>query len=88
MYLNPQVTQTSSLADTIVLTQAENTSLGSYATAGSRMPSSDGQEILEKPADAEDNLRMLLDLNGRVCEVVTGVSVVYPILSAPGYEIK
>ena len=31
------------------------------------------QEILEKPVDKEDNLRMLLDLNGGICEVVTGV---------------
>ncbi|KIP11030.1 hypothetical protein PHLGIDRAFT_28160 [Phlebiopsis gigantea 11061_1 CR5-6] len=46
------------------------------------------QEILEKPISKEDNLRMLLDLNGGVCEVVTGVSLVYPVLEAPGYKIK
>lgn len=63
------------------------------------------QELLEKPTSKEDNIRMLLDLNGGVCEVVTGVALgakimsnillrvlisisVYPILSAPGYEIK
>ena len=64
------------------------------------------QELLEKPSSKDDNMRMLLDLNGGVCEVVTGVSLganimissvrprmpiyisVYPILSAPGYEIK
>ena len=33
------------------------------------------QEILEKPISKEDNLRMLLDLNGGICEVVTGVSL-------------
>lgn len=33
------------------------------------------QDILEKPSSKEDNLRMLLDLNGGVCEVVTGISV-------------
>lgn len=33
------------------------------------------QELLEKPLSKEDNLRMLLDLNGSVCEVVTGVSL-------------
>ena len=32
-------------------------------------------EILEKPISKADNLRMLLDLNGGVCEVVTGVSL-------------
>lgn len=31
---------------------------------------------------------MLLELNGGRCEVVTGVSIVYPILTAPGYAIK
>ena len=33
------------------------------------------QELLEKPSSKEDNLRMLLDMNGNVCEVVTGVVV-------------
>lgn len=32
-------------------------------------------KILEKPETKEENLRMLLELNGRSCEVVTGVSV-------------
>ncbi|KAJ7935623.1 Maf-like protein [Mycena leptocephala] len=36
----------------------------------------------------EENFRMLLDLNGGVCEVVTGVVVVYPILTAPGYMLR
>ncbi|KAI0788282.1 Maf/Ham1 [Fomes fomentarius] len=46
------------------------------------------QDILEKPRDKDDNMRMLLDLNGGICEVVTGVSIVYPVLEAPGYKIK
>jgi septum formation protein len=33
------------------------------------------QELLEKPKSKADNLRMLLDLNGSVCEVVTGVVI-------------
>lgn len=33
------------------------------------------QDLLEKPLDKADNYRMLLDLNGGICEVVTGVSV-------------
>lgn len=32
-------------------------------------------EILEKPQSKADNLRMLLELNGGTCEVVTGVSL-------------
>jgi len=31
---------------------------------------------------------MLLDLNGSVCEVVTGVVVVFPVLQSPGYKIQ
>jgi len=31
---------------------------------------------------------MLLDLNGQQGEVVTGISIVYPILTAPGFQIK
>ncbi|KAG6901957.1 hypothetical protein C0995_006186 [Termitomyces sp. Mi166 len=36
---------------------------------------SHNQELLEKPMSKEDNLRMLLDINGGVCEVVTGVVI-------------
>lgn len=32
-------------------------------------------EVIEKPISRDDNLRMLLDLNGNRCEVVTGVSI-------------
>ncbi|PPR04813.1 hypothetical protein CVT24_007073 [Panaeolus cyanescens] len=71
-------------ADTVVLTHAQPmTSDMSY----SLLPEAN-QELLEKPTSKEDNLRMLLDMNGAVCEVVTGVVLVYPILTAPGYGIK
>ncbi|KAH7911533.1 Maf Ham1 [Hygrophoropsis aurantiaca] len=68
-------------ADTVVLTHA-------LPATSTEMELGTTQELLEKPSSKEDNLRMLLDLNGGVCEVVTGVSLVYPILSAPGYDIK
>ncbi|KAG8739993.1 hypothetical protein FRC10_004872 [Ceratobasidium sp. 414] len=71
-------------ADTVVLSKPE--------AAGSNIHDSllpqNRPEILEKPTDAADNLRMLLELNGRKCEVVTGVTVVYPILTAPGYAVR
>jgi len=71
-------------ADTVVLTHAQpSTSNVSYSV----LPEIN-QELLEKPTSKQDNLRMLLDLNGGVCEVVTGVTVVYPILHAPGYDMK
>lgn len=72
-------------ADTVVLTHAAPSPGGQVHV--SLLPPMT-QELLEKPTDKEDNLRMLLDLNGGICEVVTGVVFVYPILTAPGYEIK
>ncbi|KAJ3976481.1 inosine triphosphate pyrophosphatase-like protein [Lentinula raphanica] len=71
-------------ADTVVLTHAQpSTSQTDYTL----LPSV-GQELLEKPKDKKDNLRMLMDLNGQVCEVVTGVTIAYPILTAPGYALR
>ena len=42
-------------------------------------------QILEKPGSRAENLRMLLDLNGRAHDVVTAVTVVWPIVAHPGY---
>jgi Maf-like protein len=58
-------------ADTVVLTHAQPVS---SEVAYSELPNV-RQELLEKPEDKPDNLRMLQDLNGSVCEVVTGVSL-------------
>ena len=58
-------------ADTVVLTHAQPVSSD---LAYSEMPAV-RQELLEKPVNKADNLRMLQDLNGSVCEVVTGVSL-------------
>ncbi|GBE90088.1 Maf-like protein [Sparassis crispa] len=71
-------------ADTVVLSHPMP-GLSSLAFADA---STGPQDVLEKPGTKEDNLRMLLDLNGGVCEVVTGVTVVFPVLEAPGYKIK
>ena len=58
-------------ADTVVFTHAQPITSD---TAYSVLPDVN-QELLEKPSSKEDNLRMLLDLNGGVCEVVTGLVV-------------
>ena len=58
-------------ADTVVLTHAQPFTSG---TSYSVLPDIH-QELLEKPTSKADNLRMLLDMNGGVCEVVTGVSI-------------
>ncbi|KAI6044847.1 Maf Ham1 [Pisolithus marmoratus] len=68
-------------ADTVVFTHA-------LPATTLEMETGTRQELLEKPTSKTDNLRMLLDLNGGVCEVVSGVSLVYPILTAPGYAIR
>ena len=59
------------LADTVVFTHAQPITSD---TAYSVLPDAN-QELLEKPSSKEDNLRMLLDLNGGVCEVVTGLVI-------------
>ncbi|CCL99930.1 uncharacterized protein FIBRA_01955 [Fibroporia radiculosa] len=71
-------------ADTVVLTHPMP---GLTSFAPQDIPLTP-QDLLEKPISKADNMRMLLDVNGGVCEVVTGVSVVYPVLEAPGYKIK
>ena len=58
-------------ANTVVFTHAQPVS---SEVAYSELPGVI-QELLEKPVDKADNLRMLQDLNGSVCEVVTGVSL-------------
>lgn len=61
-------THTLHLADTIVLTRE--------APPFSGYEGLDIQgDILEKPETREENLRMLQELNGKTCEVVTGVTV-------------
>jgi septum formation protein len=55
-------------ADTVVFTHA-------LPSTTIEMETGVRQELLEKPTSEEDNMRMLLDLNGGVCEVVTGVAL-------------
>jgi hypothetical protein len=68
-------------ADTVVLT---------HPPPGAHPNSLPGwrADVLEKPQDREDQLRMLLDMNGGIAEVVTGVVVVWPVLVAPGWQVK
>ena len=61
-------------ADTVVLTHAP-VGLESQSQFAEEIGGPAPQDILEKPLDKEDNMRMLLDLNGGRCEVVTGVTI-------------
>jgi septum formation protein len=73
-------------ADTVVLTLPPG--LGdTSATGHAPIPVGWRPDILEKPLNKEDQLRMLADLNGESCEVVTGIAIVYPVLQSPGYQI-
>ncbi|CAD6582013.1 MAG: hypothetical protein TREMPRED_003155 [Tremellales sp. Tagirdzhanova-0007] len=45
-------------------------------------------EIFEKPISKVDQLRTLSLMAGRACEVVTGVTIVYPTVEAPGYKLE
>ncbi|KAG8864790.1 hypothetical protein FRB96_003376 [Tulasnella sp. 330] len=58
-------------ADTIVLTRVTPATSGLHPSLEPEVP----PEILEKPGSKADNLRMLLELNGHTCEVVTGITV-------------
>lgn len=68
----PHVLRQRTTADTVVLTHPLP-GLSSIPRFEDEAPFP--QDILEKPIDKDDNMRMLLDLNGGVCEVVTGVSI-------------
>ncbi|TEB16667.1 hypothetical protein FA13DRAFT_1872504 [Coprinellus micaceus] len=46
------------------------------------------QQLLEKQGTKEENLRMLLDMNGNVCEVTTGVTLIFPVLQSPSYKVS
>lgn len=43
---------------------------------------------MEKPLDPIDHARMIAELNDGTCEVVTGVSIIHPILQQPGYQLR
>ncbi|KIO16730.1 hypothetical protein M407DRAFT_85682 [Tulasnella calospora MUT 4182] len=62
-------------ADTVVLSRIEPAT----SNLGAGLEHDIRPEILEKPTSKADNLRMLLDMNGRSF---------FPILTAPGYAIK
>ncbi|KAG8813843.1 hypothetical protein FRC19_002155 [Serendipita sp. 401] len=68
-------------ADTVVLSMEESVVTGFQ---GNDL----AVGLLEKPETREENLRMLKELNGKACQVVTGVVVLFPILTAPGYRMQ
>jgi len=55
---------------------------------GSSSNLGDISHVLEKPDGKADQLRMLQDMNGKSCEVVTGVTIAYPTLIAPGFKLQ
>ena len=59
------------IADTVVLTRVEPLSTNISPSLQPEIR----PDILEKPMSKADNLRMLFDMNGKSCEVVTGISI-------------
>ncbi|TEB31557.1 hypothetical protein FA13DRAFT_1791349 [Coprinellus micaceus] len=71
------------VADTIVLTHPSP-----IASNNDQTQLGMEQQLLEKQGTKEENLRMLLDMNGNVCEVPTGATLIFPVLQSPGYDIS
>ena len=71
-------------ADTVVFTHAT----GPMSDVHHSLLPTFTQDLLEKPIDREDNMRMLMDLNGGVCEVVTGVSLGQQLICARREALK
>lgn len=45
-------------------------------------------EVLEKPINKEDQMRNLTLMAGRACEIITGVTIAYPCVQAPGFKLE
>ncbi|KAI9632308.1 inosine triphosphate pyrophosphatase-like protein [Dioszegia hungarica] len=73
-------------ADTVVIFPPERITAEASAN-GSTVPGMQSQ-ILEKPSSKEDQFRMLDLMAGKECEVITGVTIVYPTVDAPGYKLE
>ncbi|WVO17937.1 septum formation protein Maf [Cryptococcus depauperatus] len=44
-------------------------------------------EILEKPINNDEQAKNLALMAGRKCEIITGITIVYPSLEHPGYKV-
>ena len=44
--------------------------------------------MLEKPLNKEDQIRNLTLMAGRACEIITGVTIAYPCVQAPGFKLE
>ncbi|WVR04072.1 septum formation protein Maf [Kwoniella sp. DSM 27419] len=69
-------------ADTVVIFPPEKD------TADGGQYQGETSEVLEKPINRDEQTRSLSLMAGRSCEVITGVSIVYPIIEAPGFKVQ
>ncbi|KAK4685448.1 hypothetical protein P7C73_g4703, partial [Tremellales sp. Uapishka_1] len=69
-------------ADTVVVFPPESETREGGASHGEH------SEILEKPLSKAEQMRSLLAMSGRKCEVITGITIIYPIPEAPGYRLQ
>ena len=45
-------------------------------------------QILEKPGNKQNHLKMLEEQNGQTVKCITGVNIIYPTLQNPGFAIR
>ncbi|TXT11028.1 hypothetical protein VHUM_01779 [Vanrija humicola] len=69
-------------ADTVVIFPPEKD------TAEGGVAHGEHSEILEKPPNKHEQLRLLDLMAGRACEVVTAVCIVYPTVEHPGFKLQ
>ncbi|RSH84516.1 uncharacterized protein EHS24_006038 [Apiotrichum porosum] len=76
-------------ADTVVIFPPENeTHREGRELAVDAKRGAERSEILEKPANKEEQARLLGLMSGRSCEVVTAVCIVHPTVEAPGFKLQ
>ncbi|KAK8861326.1 septum formation protein Maf [Kwoniella newhampshirensis] len=68
-------------ADTVVIFPPEKDTAEGGSAHG------EVSEVLEKPINKEDQAKILGLMAGRECEVITGVTIVYPSIEAPGFKV-
>ncbi|WVQ94321.1 septum formation protein Maf [Kwoniella sp. CBS 9459] len=69
-------------ADTVVIFPPEKETVDGGIHQG------ETSEVLEKPLNKAEQARSLALMAGRNCEVITGVSIVYPTIEAPGFKVQ
>ncbi|WVQ83550.1 septum formation protein Maf [Cryptococcus sp. DSM 104549] len=68
-------------ADTVVIFPPEKDTVEGGVAHG------EVSEVLEKPINKDEQAKNLALMAGRECEIITGISIVYPVLEQPGFKV-